>query len=719
MFASGYGERRDHAGNKGCRGLGRDRRGLGQRFLLLALLIALPGAVLPANAAASRIPELVSVGPGGADISDIPFMEGVSNDGRRVWLRVGEPLVPEDADGLCPRGYDYWTGEEFPPTPCYDVYERDRLARTTNFVSTFPGANGTYDAYFAGATPNGTHVYFETREPLVAEDTDSCPGEYDEQSDPPGCVDVYERFNGTTRLISTGAGTENLNRDAGFREVTPAGDRVFFDFGSKSYIRAQTDTIPLLGNFAGGSEDRSQVMIATRTNLLPEDHDTCTIQFGHPELGGCLDVYKQNPNTGALEFVSTGPLDNQNYYAASSWDVSSDGRYVFFTTAEPLVNEDTDTDTDPFCKAHDGWGEVYCVDIYRRDTLTDTTTLISIGPVTTGRDGHGPSDFVDFYHATPDASRVVFSTRDPLVPEDRGDGYDVYEWVDGTTKLVSNGVGIDPTGEATSWTRGAAVSRDGRTIVFATQARLLPSDTDGEWDFYVRSHDVLKQISIGPTGGNGSSPSYSNYVPGFKDFEKRYFFESPERLIPEDTDSSWDIYEWQDGRLSLVLPGDASGFITGSTPDGRHIFVGTTAPLTSEDTDSRYDIYALTANDPPDCSGVRPNSNTIWPPTGKFTGIELSRATDPDGDAVAMSITGVTQDEDVGPTADAQPAANSAAVRLRAERDPKGNGRVYRIAFKASDGTDNCTEVVKVAVPHDQGRPAIDSAPPSYNSFGG
>jgi hypothetical protein len=58
-------------------------------------------------------------------------------------------------------------------------------------------------------------------------------------------------------------------------------------------------------------------------------------------------------------------------------------------------------------------------------------------------------------------------------------------------------------------------------------------------------------------------------------------------------------------------------------------------------------------------------------------------------------------------------------VRLRGERSGRGDGRVYRIHFTATDPQGaSCSGTVTVGVPHDKGSgPAIDSAPPSYNSF--
>ena len=61
----------------------------------------------------------------------------------------------------------------------------------------------------------------------------------------------------------------------------------------------------------------------------------------------------------------------------------------------------------------------------------------------------------------------------------------------------------------------------------------------------------------------------------------------------------------------------------------------------------------------------------------------------------------------------------STGVQLRAERDPHGDGRVYSIAFTATDAQGgSCSAEVRVEVPRHKGSPARDSAPPSYDSLG-
>lgn len=138
--------------------------------------------------------------------------------------------------------------------------------------------------------------------------------------------------------------------------------------------------------------------------------------------------------------------------------------------------------------------------------------------------------------------------------------------------------------------------------------------------------------------------------------------------------------------------------------------------------DNNFSFTGVIPNPPPDCSAVTAGSSVLWPPNNKMRLITLTGATDPEGEAVTTTITGVTQDEQLDqgtPDAEAGPAGDS--VYLRAERDGKGDGRVYRIAYTATDGSGGtCSGVVVVGVPHDQGSNGapVDSGL-AVDSFGG
>lgn len=130
-------------------------------------------------------------------------------------------------------------------------------------------------------------------------------------------------------------------------------------------------------------------------------------------------------------------------------------------------------------------------------------------------------------------------------------------------------------------------------------------------------------------------------------------------------------------------------------------------------------ITVKARNQPPDVSKVRPSKDVLWPSVAQFVTMGLSGATDPDGDAVKLSIIGVTQDENIGVLSpDARLCVDRTRVQLRAEANLFADGRVYRVAFVADDGKGGTsTGVVKIAVPGSIGRPARDSAPPSYDSL--
>jgi len=82
---------------------------------------------------------------------------------------------------------------------------------------------------------------------------------------------------------------------------------------------------------------------------------------------------------------------------------------------------------------------------------------------------------------------------------------------------------------------------------------------------------------------------------------------------------------------------------------------------------------------------------------------------DPDGDSVTITINAITQDEPVSSSGDGA-GVGTGVASIRAERDGNGNGRVYRIAFTASDNKGgSCEGSLSVSVPHsNNGNPAID-----------
>jgi hypothetical protein len=127
-------------------------------------------------------------------------------------------------------------------------------------------------------------------------------------------------------------------------------------------------------------------------------------------------------------------------------------------------------------------------------------------------------------------------------------------------------------------------------------------------------------------------------------------------------------------------------------------------------------------NLPPDCSQASAEPNGLWPPNHKLVQIQILGVTDPDGDPVTITVTGITQDEPTNGVGDGDTSPDGFGVgtnqpQLRAERAGNGNGRVYVISFRAEDGKGGtCTGSAKVTVPHDKGKgQAVDDGQ-SYDS---
>lgn len=121
----------------------------------------------------------------------------------------------------------------------------------------------------------------------------------------------------------------------------------------------------------------------------------------------------------------------------------------------------------------------------------------------------------------------------------------------------------------------------------------------------------------------------------------------------------------------------------------------------------------LPTNEAPDCSAAQPNPSMLWPPNHKMTTVSVTGITDPDLDPLAITVTGVTQDEPVkgkgsGNTSPDAVVHPDGTVDLRAERTGAAphNGRVYELSVTATDPDGLfCERKVQVCVPHDQSDP--------------
>lgn len=73
----------------------------------------------------------------------------------------------------------------------------------------------------------------------------------------------------------------------------------------------------------------------------------------------------------------------------------------------------------------------------------------------------------------------------------------------------------------------------------------------------------------------------------------RIFFDTPNALVPQDTNGVRDVYEWEEGHVDLISSGAGGqpSFYLDSSESGGDVFFATTTALSVGDTDEAYDVY--------------------------------------------------------------------------------------------------------------------------------
>lgn len=136
----------------------------------------------------------------------------------------------------------------------------------------------------------------------------------------------------------------------------------------------------------------------------------------------------------------------------------------------------------------------------------------------------------------------------------------------------------------------------------------------------------------------------------------------------------------------------------------------------------RDSLRITVLNRPPSCDDASASVANLWPPQHKFTAVDVVGLTDPEGDALAVTVTSIRQDEPVrtvgsGNTGPDATGVGTGTAQLRAERSGTGDGRVYHVGFVVDDAHGgSCEGVVTVGVPHDSRGTAPGDQGPLHDS---
>jgi Tol biopolymer transport system component len=446
--------------------------------MVLGALAALAlGALALPGAAARDDLDLVSRNAAGVAADDSSSFPSISGDGNVVLFSSGaNNLSAEDDDAV------------------FNVFVRDLASGRTTLVNRATGLDGAVaDAggvWIPRVSGDGTRVAFDSAAANLATDDNNLYAD----------IFVRDIAAGTTTFVSRASGLAGAAPTGGsFRPAISAdGNRVAFsssavelsdeDAGTLEdvFLRDLTTNITTLvsreSGFAGtggtsvsyepalSADGRYVAFISDADNLSTADDNLYSNIFVRDTALGTTIL--ANRAGGAA-----GPAANS---FSGSPAISADGRLVAFgSSATNLSPDDTDTR----------------FDVYVRDTVTDTTLLVSSrGEAPTSDNAGGPA-------ISADGRYVAFQSGPPMVSKGVQPLTSVYvrDLQAGTTTLVSRAPG--PAGAVADGPAGAAaISADGRYVAFHSDADNLSADDVDTFRGIFR-RDVLGAAASSSAGG--------------------------------------------------------------------------------------------------------------------------------------------------------------------------------------------------------------------------
>ena len=261
---------------------------------------------------------------------------------------------------------------------------------------------------------------------------------------------------------------------AGRSSATPTTQRVSTGMGG---VNANGDS--LVGDFSANG--RFVAFSSTASNLVSNDTNVGTATNHCGLDANCSDVFLYDLMLGMTERASLAWDGAQANSYSSGGSISSDARYVAFTS---LATNLVPGDTNGLCP-HSGANFPLCSDVFVRDRQLGTTSRVSVSSA--GEQGNDDG----FGGAITDDGRYVLfnSWASNLVPNDTNNTVDafVHDRATGITERVS--LATDGS-EVGGGTYGSDFSADGRFVVMSSLGNMVPEDTNGTIDVYVRDRQI-------------------------------------------------------------------------------------------------------------------------------------------------------------------------------------------------------------------------------------
>jgi Ca2+-binding RTX toxin-like protein len=257
------------------------------------------------------------------------------------------------------------------------------------------------------------------------------------------------------------------------------------------------------------ADGRFVAFLSNASNIVPGDTNRET------------DIFLRDTLTNTTTRVSVDSAGNPGNLQSLGLSISADGRFVAFESyASNIVPGDTNN----------------TYDIFVRDTLTNTTTRVSVDSA--GNQGNSSSSNPSI---SADGRFVAFlSNASNLVPGDTNNANEIFV----RDTLTNTTVSLDSAGnQRNSFSGTVSISADGRFVAFdSNSSYLVPGDTNNTKDIFVRDRltNTTTRVSVDSAGNQGNSESYRPSISADGRFVA--FDSNSSNLVPGDTNSESDIF---------------------------------------------------------------------------------------------------------------------------------------------------------------------------------
>jgi Tol biopolymer transport system component len=369
-----------------------------------------------------------------------------------------------------------------------DVFVRDRLLGTVTRVSVDTnGVQGDGDSYISSISDDGSLVVFES------EATNLVPGDTNGHTD----VFVHEMSSGKTTRISVDTNGVQGNFDSYGPRISGNGRYVTF-------ISAADNLVPGDTNVASDVFVRDLLLQTTTRVSVDSSGNQGTGNSGNPSItadgrfiafdsqapnlvpgdtNGTSDVFVRDTLNGTTTRVSVDSNGVQGDNVSYVPYISAGGNLIAFSSlADNFAANDTNL----------------TLDVFVHNVQTGQTTLVSASLA--GNPGNGASTFAAI---SIDERWVTFQSDATNLVANDGPGTDVFvrDLIAGQTEKISvSTAGVAGNGSSSS----PAISGDGRFVVFYSLAgNLVPGDTNGAEDIFLRDRNATSATSLCDPGANG------------------------------------------------------------------------------------------------------------------------------------------------------------------------------------------------------------------------